>query len=189
MYLIAFRFRQLSILDYLTSNGFNLAATALKNECSLQELDFSKQSGLLERKWTSVVRLQKKTYIERLLDLIISIIFVIIELEQKLSTVQPQSNGTNGTSTSSGLPSAPEKYTLDGHRSPITSVAFHPTFLVLASGSEDSTIKIWDSETGEFERTLKGHTKSVLDVTFSPKGNLLGIFHKLSRLYKSFFIF
>jgi platelet-activating factor acetylhydrolase IB subunit alpha len=44
----------------------------------------------------------------------------------------------------------------------------------LASASEDSTVKIWDWESGEFERTVKGHTKAVMDVDFDPKGNLMG---------------
>lgn len=35
-------------------------------------------------------------------------------------------------------------------------------------------MKIWDWETGEFERTLKGHTRAVHDVDFDPKGDLLG---------------
>lgn len=60
------------------------------------------------------------------------------------------------------------------HRSPVTSVAFHPIFSVLASGSEDTHIKIWDWEMGELECTLKGHTKAVLDVDFGgPKAGIL----------------
>ncbi|OTA22160.1 hypothetical protein BTJ68_14348 [Hortaea werneckii EXF-2000] len=56
----------------------------------------------------------------------------------------------------------------------ITSVAFHPLFSSLASGSEDCTIKIWDYELGELERTLKSHTKAVLDVDFGgPRGGTL----------------
>jgi platelet-activating factor acetylhydrolase IB subunit alpha len=53
-------------------------------------------------------------------------------------------------------------------------VAFHPLFSTLASGSEDTTIKIWDWELGELDKTLKGHTKGVLDVDFGgPKGQTL----------------
>jgi platelet-activating factor acetylhydrolase IB subunit alpha len=53
-------------------------------------------------------------------------------------------------------------------------VAFHPIFSSLASGSEDYTIKIWDWELGELERTVKGHTKAVLDVDFGgPRGGTL----------------
>ena len=31
----------------------------------------------------------------------------------------------------------------------------------MISGSEDATIKLWDFETGDYERTMKGHTDSV----------------------------
>jgi platelet-activating factor acetylhydrolase IB subunit alpha len=63
---------------------------------------------------------------------------------------------------------------LQSHRQPITCVAFHPVFSSLASGSEDYTIKIWDWELGELERTIKGHTKAVLDVDFGgPRGGTL----------------
>jgi WD40 repeat protein len=44
----------------------------------------------------------------------------------------------------------------------------------VASASEDASVKIWDWEGGEAERTVKGHTKAVMDVDFSPKGNLMG---------------
>ena len=44
----------------------------------------------------------------------------------------------------------------------------------MASASEDSTVKIWDWESGDFERTVKGHTKAVMDVDFDAKGNIMG---------------
>ncbi len=47
-------------------------------------------------------------------------------------------------------------------------------FSVFVSASEDATIKLWDFETGDFERTLKGHTDSVQDVTFDSNGKMLG---------------
>lgn len=72
------------------------------------------------------------------------------------------------------IPRAPAKHAMAGHRASITRVAFHPVFSLIASSSEDTTIKIWDWETGEFERTLKSHTKSVSDVDFDSKGSFLG---------------
>lgn len=46
-------------------------------------------------------------------------------------------------------------------------------FSVFASGSEDATVKVWDFETGEYERTLKGHTNAVQAVAFNSSGTLL----------------
>lgn len=80
------------------------------------------------------------------------------------------------TSAVDWVPRAPARHSLSGHRAPITRVAFHPVFTLLATASEDSTIKIWDWETGEFERTLKGHTREVKDIDFDSQGNRLGVF-------------
>ena len=44
---------------------------------------------------------------------------------------------------------------------------------VMVSSSEDATIKIWDYETGDFERTLKGHTDAVQDLAFDHTGKIL----------------
>ena len=44
---------------------------------------------------------------------------------------------------------------------------------MLASGSLDDTIRMWDAETGAHLRTLKGHRSSVYSVAFSPDGSLL----------------
>jgi WD40 repeat protein len=35
-------------------------------------------------------------------------------------------------------------------------------------------VQIWDFETGDYERTLKGHTDTVQDVAFDPTGKFLG---------------
>lgn len=40
----------------------------------------------------------------------------------------------------------------------------------------DATVKVWDYESGEFERTLKGHTNSVQSLDFDHTGNLLGTY-------------
>jgi WD40 repeat protein len=46
----------------------------------------------------------------------------------------------------------------------------------LASGSEDGSIKLWDTDQGTLEKTLKGHLNFVNSVQFSSaedKGKLL----------------
>jgi len=43
---------------------------------------------------------------------------------------------------------------------------------------------VWDYDSGDLERTLKGHTNSVQDIVFDPSGNTLGTVRarSLSRL-------
>ena len=71
------------------------------------------------------------------------------------------------------IPRGPEKFALTGHRGSITKLVFHPVFALLASASEDATVRLWDYETGKYERSLKGHTNAVQDVAFDGKGNFL----------------
>ena len=72
------------------------------------------------------------------------------------------------------IPSSSPKLTLTGHRDKINAISFHPQYSVLASASVDATVKIWDWETGECERTLKSHTKAVSDCQFDSTGKVLG---------------
>jgi WD40 repeat protein/tRNA A-37 threonylcarbamoyl transferase component Bud32 len=63
--------------------------------------------------------------------------------------------------------------TLTGHTSEITSVALSPQAFLLASGSLDGTVKIWNLGTSKLLRTLRGHYNSVSSVAISPDGYLL----------------
>lgn len=47
----------------------------------------------------------------------------------------------------------------------------------MVTSSEDATVKVWDYETGDFEKTLKGHTDAVQDVAFDHTGKFLGNAH------------
>ena len=42
----------------------------------------------------------------------------------------------------------------------------------LASGSEDATIKIWDTNTGKQIKTLEGHTYGINSLAVLPNGYL-----------------
>jgi len=150
-----------AIADYLSSNGYNEALDAFKKETDMPGEVDKKYAGLLEKKWTSVIRLQKK----------------VNELEAKLSEAEKEYISGAPTrekrSPSEWIPRPPEKYELSGHRAPVTRVVFHPIFSLMISASEDATVKIWDFETGDYERTLKGHTDSVQDISLDREGKLL----------------
>ena len=60
--------------------------------------------------------------------------------------------------------------TLYGHGLMVTSVRFSPNGARIASGSDDFTIKIWDTESGMELRTLTGHTAPVSCVRFNQDG-------------------
>ena len=57
---------------------------------------------------------------------------------------------------------------LEGHQGSVRSVAFDPSGQTLASGSYDSTVKLWERNSGKLLRTLKGHEDEVQSVAFDP---------------------
>ena len=55
----------------------------------------------------------------------------------------------------------------------VNSVAFNTNGTILASGSSDRTIKLWNVETKTEIATLKGHSYYVNSVAFNTNGTIL----------------
>eukprot|EP00954_Amorphochlora_amoebiformis_P008839 686767-Amorphochlora_amoeboformis.AAC.1 len=139
-----------------------------------------KYVGKLERKWTAVTKLSAK----------------IVRLETMIETLQEDLKNFgrgNKKDASLALPRAPAKNICKGHKSPITCVIFHPVYSQVTrltvsckvlrtlnserqvvTSSEDCTIKIWDYEEGQLEKTLKGHIDVVQHISFNQDGSRMG---------------
>ncbi|MFC7218823.1 WD40 repeat domain-containing serine/threonine protein kinase [Streptomyces polyrhachis] len=68
---------------------------------------------------------------------------------------------------------ASKTVTLIGHTGPVNSVAFSPDGSLLASASDDKSIRLWNIAAGTAEFIVIGHTGPVNSVAFSPDGSLL----------------
>ncbi len=64
-----------------------------------------------------------------------------------------------------------ERNYLEGHSDKIYSVSFSPDNKIIASASQDGTVKVWGEE-GKLLETLK-HKKPVRRISFSPDGKLI----------------
>ncbi|KAG5980261.1 hypothetical protein E4U55_004199, partial [Claviceps digitariae] len=71
--------------------------------------------------------------------------------------------------------------TFKGHENGVTCLQFDHN--ILATGSYDTTIKIWNVETGEVIRTLRGHTSTVRTLQFDDSKLISGSFDKTIKIW------
>jgi WD40 repeat protein len=62
---------------------------------------------------------------------------------------------------------------LRGHTGPVTGLAFSPDGKLLASSSEDRTVRLWEIGSGRPRGVVRGHERAVRSVTFCPRGGTL----------------
>src|SRR5262249_19158861 len=62
---------------------------------------------------------------------------------------------------------------LRGHSRAVRCIAFSPDGTRLATGSADTSIRLWDLATGEATSVLRGHDRPVSKVCFAPDGRIL----------------
>lgn len=79
----------------------------------------------------------------------------------------------NRTMGKQEVPANQSKTVLSGHKKKITVIAFSPDRSLLATGSDDKTVKLWKPSTGELITTLAGHQDRIYDLKFSPDGRFL----------------
>lgn len=154
-----------AILEYLDEKGYSQAREKLKEESQFSEQFSSFQNSgenLLQRKWVTIIKLQTK----------------IVNLENQLGEAKDIISKSVRTLKAPNLenehtepgdlknPIIKQNHTYKGHKDIVNSVSLHPTEPVFASGSGDSTIRIYDYELKDQVVILKGHTHSVNSVAW-----------------------
>jgi len=81
--------------------------------------------------------------------------------------------GGNEATTLIQLDSSDAPIDLEGHDSPVCTVAISPDGARFATGSIDGTIRVWSTSDGSFEVLLTGHGADVVSISFDSTGSRL----------------
>ena len=173
-----------AVVEYLAHKGYANTVQALKEESPLLSgVMLNVDDKILERKWSTILKLQSK----------------ILELEKKLAVAEefisksvrhlkPMENGEQGEAGKKDVLTKPGLKMTKAYKGPkdsINSVALHSTEPVFATGSDDSTIRIYDYELQDQLVVLKGHTHAVNSVCWTRHTLVSGSSDMSIKLWKS----
>ena len=91
-----------------------------------------------------------------------------------LSTAWSQQPGTMGP-----VINKEKEMTLTGHKGLVRSVSFSPDSKLLASSSNDHTVRLWDLTSGKEIHSITNPYEEYSAVVFSPDGKMLAIVGRL----------
>ena len=78
-----------------------------------------------------------------------------------------------------------ELHRFRAHDAAISALEFHPSKPILATGSADFSIKLWDYSTGKLRQTFLGLNGRPVMMSFSPNGKLLAV-DGMERFFRIF---
>jgi WD40 repeat protein len=68
------------------------------------------------------------------------------------------------------FPPSKEEATLNGHHGAVEAVGFSPDGKIVATGSHDEAVKLWDGVRAGSWASLRGHTSMIRSIAYSPHG-------------------
>jgi WD40 repeat protein len=79
------------------------------------------------------------------------------------------------------------RHRLQGHTETVRSISLCPGERLIASGSDDNTVRVWEVATGQQVRVLEGHTGLVRSVAWSRNGQYIasGSLDKTVRVWEA----
>lgn len=90
------------------------------------------------------------------------------------TSADPNSTSTDpAAAVAAPAPVPTHQATLEGHLEGVSDVCWAPDSILLASASDDRTVRVWNTQTARVQRILTGHTHHVTSVAFNRRGNLI----------------